>query len=115
MRHADKKFELLFKENEISAIIEDVANREMEIGIIGISNLNERFWIWLLKSKGLEFHETFREQLHVHVGQRNSLYNNKNSDIKNLLEFPFVAHEKDVQNYLIEMKTMELFGNLNRI
>ena len=46
LRHIAKKFELLFKENEISAIIQDVANMETEIGIIGIigvSNLHESF------------------------------------------------------------------------
>ncbi|MGL5328436.1 MAG: LysR family transcriptional regulator [Peptostreptococcaceae bacterium] len=69
-----KKLKISLKETHKEKIIQDVANMDSEVGILILSNIQEKLWNNILEINKLEFNEIAKEKVYVYMGEKNSLY-----------------------------------------
>lgn len=86
---------LQLKEANDFAVIQDVVNKNSDIGVVSFTNLNEGCWNNILKRGELVFHEISENKLHIIVGQKNPLYDSEEVNIEDLAHFPmiFLSHD----------------------
>ena len=89
------KYEYHIREVGMYRVIEDVYEAKSELGIIFISNTNERFLKKVLSSKGLDFHEIKRITPCVYFGKHHPMAAVEAVRIGDMSIFPYAVFEED--------------------
>lgn len=85
------KYEFRFKEVGMYQSIEDVSQKQSEVGIVFISSITEKFMARVFNTKEVEFHELRRVPPHVFLRRDHPLANNKSIHVKQLIDYPYVV------------------------
>ena len=88
------------RETVTSEIIDDVARLRSEVGILYLSNRNERPLLKILKKEDLQFEELFSAKPHVFVGSRHPLAKRKSIRPEELDAYPYITYEQGTENAL---------------
>lgn len=92
------EYEFTLRETRTYDIIDDVTNFRSEIGIIYLSNFNEKVLKKLLKENHLKFEKLFEAQPHIFISSRHPLSKRKSVIIEDLEDYPFLAFEQGSYN-----------------
>lgn len=93
-------YDFTLRETVTSEIIDDVAHRRSEIGVMYLSSRNERALSKLLAKEGLKFEELFVSHPHVFLGKKHPLAKKKVIRPTELDDYPFISFEQGVENAL---------------
>ncbi len=92
------EYEFTLRETRTYEIIEDVKNLRSEIGIIYLSNFNEKVINKLLRENHLTFHLLFEADPHIFISSRHPLAHRDYVTLEDLEDYPFLAFEQGVYN-----------------
>lgn len=92
------EYEFTLRETRTYEIIEDVKNLRSELGIIYLSDFNEKVLNKLLKENHLIFHPLFKADPHVFISSVHPLANKKSVTLEDLDDYPFLAFEQGEYN-----------------
>lgn len=93
-------FDFTFRETVTSEIIDDVSRRRSEIGLLYLSERNEKTLLKILRKEELVFEELFSARPHVFVGKRHPLAKRKIVRPEELDAYPYLTYEQGDQNAL---------------
>jgi DNA-binding transcriptional LysR family regulator len=88
------EYEFTLRETRTYEIIEDVKNLRSEIGIIYLSNFNEKVLNKILKENHLVFNLLFEADPHVFISSKHPLAKNASVTLEDLNNYPFLAFEQ---------------------
>ncbi len=92
------EYKFTLRETRTYEIIEDVKNLRSEIGIIYLSDFNEKVLKKLLKENHLIFNALFEADPHVFISSVHPLAGKKSVPLEDLDNFPFLAFEQGEYN-----------------
>jgi DNA-binding transcriptional LysR family regulator len=92
------EYEFTLRETRTYEIIEDVRNLRSELGIIYLSDFNEKVMHKLLKENHLQFHPLFTADPHVFVSSAHPLAGKKSVALEDLDAYPYLAFEQGETN-----------------
>lgn len=92
------EYEFTLRETRTYEIIEDVRNLRSEIGIIYISNFNEKVLNKLFKENHLVFNPLFEADPHVFISSKHPLAQKNIVALEDLENYPFLAFEQGEYN-----------------
>lgn len=92
------EYELTLRETRTYEIIEDVANLRSEVGILYLSEFNEKVLLKLLKENHLSFMPIFEAEPHVFISSGHPLAKQESLSLEELDEYPFLAFEQGTYN-----------------
>jgi DNA-binding transcriptional LysR family regulator len=92
------EYEFTLRETRTYEIIEDVKNLRSELGIIYLSNFNEKVLNKLLKENHLTFNLLFEADPHVFISSLHPLAGEVKVTLENLDDYPFLAFEQGEYN-----------------
>ncbi|QAT49268.1 LysR family transcriptional regulator [Caproiciproducens sp. NJN-50] len=92
------EYEFILRETRTYDIIQDVINMRSEIGILYLSDFNEKVISKLLKENRLEFHLLFEAAPHVFVSASNPLSARKFVTLEDLEDLPCLSFEQGEYN-----------------
>lgn len=92
------EYEFTLRETRTYEIIEDIKNFRSEIGIIYLSDFNEKVLNKLLKENHLVFNLLFEADPHVFISSKHPLANNISVTLDDLNQYPFLAFEQGEYN-----------------
>ena len=93
-----EEYEFTLREIRTYEIIEDVRNLRSEIGILYLSDFNEKVISKLLKENNLIYEELFSAKPHVFVSSGNPLSKKKLVTLADLEEYPYLSFEQGENN-----------------
>ncbi len=106
-----KKIKISLKETHKERTIEDVASMKSEIGILAISNIQERVWNSMLETKNLEFTPILKDKVYIYVGESSPLYNKEiitSEDLNDHICVHLVEEPINALTYSIELDSIGL-------
>lgn len=92
------EYEFTLRETRTYEIIEDVANLRSEVGIIYLSEFNEKVLRKLFKENHLIFTPLFEAEPHVFISASHPLSDRKKVSLEDLADYPFLAFEQGTYN-----------------
>lgn len=92
------EYEFTLRETRTHEIIEDVKNMRSEIGVIYLSDFNEKVIKKLLKENQLNFSLLFKANAHVFISSKHPLSNKDAVTLEDLADYPFLAFEQGSYN-----------------
>jgi DNA-binding transcriptional LysR family regulator len=92
------EYEFMLRETRTYEIIEDVKNLRSELGIIYLSDFNEKVLNKLLKESRLVFHPLFKADPHIFISSAHPLAKKDLVSLDDLEEYPFLAFEQGEYN-----------------
>lgn len=92
------EYEFTLRETRTHEIIEDVKNLRSELGIIYLSDFNQKVIKKLLKENHLTFYPLFKADPHVFISSTHPLANRKSVTLEDLDDYPFLAFEQGEYN-----------------
>ena len=95
-----ESYDFTLRETVTSEIIDDVARNRSEIGILYLSNRNERAVMKILRKEELVFEELFAARPHVFLGRRHPLAKKKSISPAELDAYPYLTYEQGAENAL---------------
>ena len=98
--NASDSYDFTLRETVTSEIIDDVARRRSEIGVLYLSNRNERALLKILRKEDLAFEELFVSRPHVFLGKKHPLAKVKKIKPAQLDAYPFLSFEQGQENAL---------------
>ncbi|MBQ6136171.1 MAG: LysR family transcriptional regulator [Kiritimatiellae bacterium] len=93
-------YDFTLRETVTSEIIDDVARHRSEVGVLYLSNRNERALTKILRKEGLFFEEMFMSRPHVFLGKRHPLAKKGGILPEELDAYPFISFEQGSENAL---------------
>ena len=94
-------YDFTLRETVTSEIIDDVARHRSEIGILYLSQRNERAISKILKKEELVFEELYTAKPHVFLGRRHPLAKRKGAvKPQDLDDYPYLTYEQGLENSL---------------
>lgn len=109
-----KKIKISLKETYKEKIIEDVFKMKSEIGIIALSNMQERVFKGVLENRNLEFNPICKDRVYIYISKNNPLYNNKVIKAEDLNEYICVHLVEEPINALTYSVEADLLGFSNK-
>lgn len=109
-----KKVKISLKETYKEKIIEDVFTMKSEIGIIALSNMQERVFKGVLENRNLEFNPICKDRVYIYISKNNPLYNNKVIKVDQLNEYICVHLVEEPINALTYSIEADLLGFSNK-
>ena len=101
VRESDaESYDFTIRETVTSEIIDDVARHRSEIGILYLSNRNERAITKILRKEELVFEELFAAKPHVFLSKTHPLAKKKIIRPFDLDAYPYISYEQGVDNAL---------------
>lgn len=79
--------------------VQMLANKEIDIGIIMISNTEETSIYQTLLQYNLEFYKVLDEEMYFVVGPNNPLYGVETASMEELLQYPFLTRRKALNQF----------------
>jgi DNA-binding transcriptional LysR family regulator len=92
------EYEFTLRETRTYDIIQDVKNMRSEIGVLYLSDFNEKVLRKLLKESRLEFHPLFVASPHIFVSSRNPLARRSSVRLADLESYPCLSFEQGDYN-----------------
>lgn len=92
------EYEFTLRETRTYEIIEDVKNLRSELGIIYLSDFNEKVLIKLLRENHLVFNPLFEADPHVFISSVHPLARSAKVTLEDLDDYPFLAFEQGEYN-----------------
>lgn len=92
------EYEFTLRETRTYEIIEDVRDYRSEIGIIYLSDFNEKVINKLLVENHLTFNLLFEADPHVFISSRHPLAGRETITLDDLEDYPFLAFEQGINN-----------------
>ena len=96
-RYPDMEATLL-KENSYD-MVEMVANKEVDLGIVMISNLEELNFQQAFEKYNIQFYKLFDDQMYFVVGRKNPLFGREMATMEELTQYPFVTWRKILNQF----------------
>ena len=94
-------YDFTLRETVTSEIIDDVARHRSEIGILYLSQRNERAITKILKKEELVFEELYSAKPHVFLGKRHPLAKRRGTVKPQELDaYPYLTYEQGLENAL---------------
>lgn len=84
-------------------MVELVANKEIDLGVVMISNLEELNFQQVFEKYNMQFYKLFDDQMYFVVGRKNPLFGRKAATMAELLQYPFVTRRNFLNQYNINM------------
>lgn len=92
------EYEFTLRESQTYEIFEDVRNLRSELGIIYLSNFNEKVLTKIIKESGLTFHPLFEARPHIFISKENPLSKKKLVTLDELSEYPCLSYDQGTAN-----------------
>lgn len=92
------KYEFHMRETQTYDIIDDVAHRRSEIGVLYLNTFNETVIRKTLRDHGLVFNPLFKAKPHVFIGKNSPLAKKKTIVLDDLAAYPRLAYEQGSHN-----------------
>ncbi|MBE5911183.1 LysR family transcriptional regulator [Pseudobutyrivibrio sp.] len=92
------KYEFHMRETQTYDIIDDVAHRRSEIGVLYLNTFNETVIRKTLRDHGLVFNPLFKAKPHVFIGKNSPLAKKKTITLDDLVTYPRLAYEQGSHN-----------------
>lgn len=92
------EYEFTLRETRTYEIIEDVKNFRSEIGILYLSEFNQKVILKLLKENHLIFSSLFTAEPHIFVSNKHPLASKKTISLDDLADYPCLAFEQGEYN-----------------
>ena len=111
-KYGQDEYDFSIRETQTYEIIEDVANRNSELGIIFMDDFNDVVLNKILKSNDLEFHQLYSAKPHVFISRRHPLAGKQIITNEQLEAYPYLSYEQGEHNsfYFSE----EIFSDFER-
>ncbi len=93
-------YDFTLRETVTSEIIDDVARHRSEIGILYLSNRNERAIQMILRKEELVFDELFSAKPHVFLSRKHPLAKKRTISPGDLDAYPYLTYEQGTENAL---------------
>ena len=97
-KYGQEEYDFSLRETQTYEIIEDVAKKRSEIGILFLNDFNEKVITKILKSNELEFHDLFVAKPHVFISRRHPLANRQIITNEELESYPYLSFEQGEHN-----------------
>ena len=94
----EPRIEVSFKEVEMSAVIEQVAQQQSDLGVIFVSDMTEHFIRRILEGRNLEFHQLARLRPHVFMRRGHPLSGEASVTPEQLHQYPYAAFTQSDTN-----------------
>ena len=94
----EPRIEVSFKEVEMAAVIEQVAQQQSDLGVIFVSDMTEHFIRRILEGRNLEFHQLARLRPHVFMRQGHPLSGEASVTPEQLHQYPYAAFTQSDTN-----------------
>ena len=91
-------YDFTLRETKTSEIIDDVKNLRSEIGILYLTDFNQKVLNRYLKENKLEFHELFQAKPHIFIGEQHPLAKKEKIQLEELFEYPYLSYEQGEYN-----------------
>ena len=92
------KYEFHMRETQTFDIIDDVAHRRSEIGVLYLNTFNETVIRKTLRDNGLVFSTLFTAKPHVFIGKNNPIAKKKTITLDDLAAYPRLSYEQGSHN-----------------
>ncbi len=92
------KYEFHMRETQTYDIIDDVAHRRSEIGVLYLNTFNEPVIRKTLRDHGLTFTSLFRAAPHVFIGKNSPLAAKREITLEDLAPYPRLSYEQGSHN-----------------
>ena len=99
MKNRYPELQTSLREENSYDIIELLGRREIDFGIIMMSNIEELKFYQEFEKYNLQFYKLLDIQMHFIVGKRNPLYGRKRATMEELLQYPFLTRRKLLNDY----------------
>lgn len=109
-----KNIKISLNETHKENVIKDVANMNSEIGMLILSNIQERLWRNILEVNKLEFNEIAKDKMYIYVGENNPLYNKDVIYAHELKDFICVSLVEDQVSSSIDSIELDAVDILNK-
>lgn len=98
------KYELAIYETKTFEVIQNVKNFKSELGVLYLSDFNEKVLTKLLHENELEFHELFPCNIFVYLWKEHPLADKELITMEELIDYPCIAFDQGMNNsfYLSE-------------
>lgn len=80
-------------------LAEQVYRRELDMGIIMMSNIERSSWDSTIQKYQLEYQELFNDCMYFWVGQGHKLYQQDSITMVEALQYPFITYRNVLNNY----------------
>ncbi len=98
MQYGYDEYEFTLRETRTYEIINDVKCSRSEIGILYLSNFNQKVIQKLIDDNKLEFHPLFKAKPHIFISNQNPLANKKRVTLADLDPYPCLSFEQGEHN-----------------
>lgn len=96
--YGGEKYEFHMRETQTYDIIDDVAHRRSEIGVLYLNKFNETVIRKTLRDNGLTFTSLFKAKPHVFIGSASPLAKKKSLTLEDLKPYPRLSYEQGSHN-----------------
>lgn len=96
--YGGEKYEFHMRETQTYDIIDDVAHRRSEIGVLYLNKFNETVIRKTLRDNGLTFTSLFKAKPHVFIGSASPLVKKKSLTLEDLKPYPRLSYEQGNHN-----------------
>ncbi len=80
-------------------MVEMLANKEIDLGIVMISNIEELNFQQVFDKYNLQFYKLFDDQMYFIVGRQHPLYGRQSATMQEMLQYPFLTRRKILNQY----------------
>ncbi|MBR4523733.1 MAG: LysR family transcriptional regulator [Kiritimatiellae bacterium] len=94
------EYDFTLRETVTSEVIDDVASRKSEAGVLYLSKRNSEALAKIFRRNELVFEELYASQPHVFLGKRHPLAKAKRIRPQQLDEYPYISYEQGEHNAL---------------
>lgn len=95
-----EEYDFTLRETVTSEVIEDVASRKSEVGVLYLSKRNAEVLAKIFRRRELVFEELFTSKPHVFLGKRHPLARKQSIKPGELDPYPYISYEQGEQNAL---------------
>ncbi|WP_028243417.1 LysR family transcriptional regulator [Pseudobutyrivibrio ruminis] len=97
-KYGGDKYEFHMRETQTFDIIDDIAHRRSEIGVLYLNTFNETVIRKTLRDHGLVFSTLFTAKPHVFIGKNSPLAKKKTITLDDLAAYPRLSYEQGSHN-----------------
>ncbi|MBR5320187.1 MAG: LysR family transcriptional regulator [Peptococcaceae bacterium] len=87
------------QEDSSYALVELVHQRELDLGVIMMSNIEQANWGTSFQKYQLEYQKLFDDQMYFWVGQSHPLYKQQSVRMADALQYPFITYRNVLNDF----------------
>ncbi len=89
-----QRYDFTLRETQTNEIIDDIAKMKSEIGVLYLSEKNEKVISKMIQKKGLLFEPLFSTPLHIFMSSKNPLAKKEKITLADLKPYPYLTYEQ---------------------